>query len=164
MTEQSERVIYLPTKQKLSEEIKYMDSMSEEDIIKLQEEENKKDVAELLKNTIIIHEISADLSSMIEAQGEQVMYTKELTEESEECLGGAVVQIGKAKKSYFSSLLLKGTLISTVVGLAGGGLIGGIIGYSAGAGILGSGIAGGVVGSGVCGGVTYGSIKGKVKE
>ena len=145
----------------LMETIEFIEA---EDLKELQRREDEMDTKELLRKSRQIAEITQDIHELIESQGDTINDADAAVDESADISKNAVVEIGRAKKSFFRSRLIKGSLIGAVLGLCLGGPAGSAIGYSAGAGALGSGIVGGIAGLGVGFGGSYGILQSKVKE
>ena len=95
-----------------------------------QKKETYEDVKRLAKDTDKINEIMKDLNELIEDEGEQIIYAKLITNDTEETLEETNIQLHRARESQKKSIVLKGTLISAGVGACIGGPIGGVLGSS----------------------------------
>jgi hypothetical protein len=130
---------------------------------KIQEElekENNEDAKRIANDSEKIKEIMKDLNELIEDGGEQIVYAKLITDDTEETLEEANIQLRKARESQKKSVILKGTLISAGIGACIGGPIGGILGSSVHLTIMGA-ILGGVSIAGFTGTLTNFILKNK---
>lgn len=130
---------------------------------KIQEElekENNEDAKRIANDSEKIKEIMKDLNELIEDGGEQIVYAKLITDDTEETLEEANIQLHKARESQKKSVILKGTLISAGIGACIGGPIGGILGSSVHLTIMGA-ILGGVSIAGFTGTLTNFILKNK---
>ena len=76
----------------------------------LQEKENKEDIKRLLQYTEKIKEIMKDLNELIEDEGEQIVYAKLITDDTEETLEETNIQLHNARESQKKAAILKGHL------------------------------------------------------
>jgi hypothetical protein len=136
----------------------------EDNVDELLKKENEEDLKKILRDTAQINEIQDDMRDILGLQKEALENTDDVIEDSVTTAEQATLTIGEAKKSFFSSILLRNTFIAGLVGMVIGGPLGGLLAVSTGGSIIGSAIGGGVIGSGVIGGTTYGVTKDKVKE
>lgn len=126
------------------------------------EEENKEDIKMLVQKTRILNETMMDLNSLLEDSGNELLQTREITDETEEILQDTNVELAVANKHQKSGNLLKSTLIGGVIGLILGGPLGGLAGWSISATITGiTALTGSILGSVTFGGATYGLVKNK---
>ena len=132
----------------------------ESNIEEQQKKENNEDVKRLAQDTVEIRAIMKDLNELIEDEGEQIVYAKLITDDTEETLEEANIQLRKARESQKKSVILKGTLISAGIGACIGGPIGGILGSSVHLTIMGA-ILGGVSIAGFTGTLTNFILKNK---
>lgn len=146
------------------QELILIDVLDHCNVEELQRLEDKKDTDELLKKSLQVTQIMQDLNELLDEQDEQLNGVDTLTDEAVDAMDVAIIDIGKAKKSFFQSRLIKGSFIGAIVGLFVGGPAGGAIGYSVGAGVVGAGIVGSLTGIGLGFGSTYAGLQGKVKE
>ena len=129
--------------------------LTESEIEELTSQENNTDIKKLVDDSAVIKEIMENLGLTIENQGK-------LLDCADESTNDAMTNVVEAaKKSFFLSYLIKGTILSTVAGLAFGGIGGGVIGYAIGSSIALASGTGAVVGSGISGTAGYAIIKKK---
>jgi hypothetical protein len=135
--------------------------LTESEIEELTSQENNTDIKKLVDDSAVIKEIMENLGLTIENQGKLLDCADESTNNAVTNVVEAERQISSAKKSFFLSHLIKGTILSTVVGLAFGGIGGGVIGYVIGSSVALASGTGAVVGSGISGTAGYAIIKKK---
>lgn len=125
-----------------------------------QQKENNEDVKRLAYDTAKIKEIMKDLNGLLEDDGEQIVYAKMLSDDTEVILEEANTKINKARESQKKAVILKGTLLSAGIGACIGGPIGGILGSSVHLTIMGV-LLGGISIGGFTGSLTHFILKHK---
>lgn len=95
---------------------------------RLQKEQDKKDIIKLKEDTEKLKIIMKDLTEIIDDSGEQILFAERITDDTQETLKETSEHIKKARESQRKANILKGTLISTGIGICIGGPIGGILG------------------------------------
>ena len=118
-----------------------------------QDEEDKRDVEKLAKDTEQIKTIMKDLNELINDDGEQIVTAELITNETQEIIKDTKETLHKARESQKKAIILKGTLISAGIGVCIGGPIGGVLGSTVHLTLL-SAIVGGVSVGGLMGSLT----------
>ena len=147
--------------QKLIEKSNGLKCITGSQIDMLMLEENNTDIKKLADDSVVIKDIMTDLGNMIDTQGTTIEQVDNTIEQATDNVVEAEKHIDLAKKSFFRSHLIKGTILSAVIGLALGGVGGGVIGYAVASSAIVGGTTGAVVGSGVSGATGYAIIKKK---
>ena len=118
-----------------------------------QDEEDKRDVEKLAKDTEQIKTIMKDLNELINDDGEQIVTAELITNETQEIIKDTKETLHKARESQKKAIILKGTLISAGIGVCIGGPIGGVLGSTVHLTLF-SAIVGGVSVGGLMGSLT----------
>ena len=105
-----------------------LDFVSNEEVERLMEEENKRDAELIYNETESLLNIASDLNEIIKDSGEIILKTDEVMEESKENVDVACSNIFDANTYNLKSKQKKIILGSTIAGLCIGGPLGGILG------------------------------------
>jgi hypothetical protein len=97
-------------------------------IEELQKEEDTKDANRISKETSQLKTIIHDLNQFIDDDKDKIVFAERITEDTHKILEDTKDFIDKARESQKKAFIMKGTLISTGIGLCIGGPIGGILG------------------------------------